>query len=860
MRLLNAQESNASAAAASKSATKAPEAAAPAAAPAPATRSRMQASSQRNENVAVYLIDTNAVKESNIRIGTTPAFIAEPLVDTQHYAGEHGRPAAELLALRPQSGIGAWHGEASWQHQNSVFNARTFFQSGPVKPSHRNVWGGRVTGLVPKLGALTATYSQRDIQAVVNGNVLVPLPGERTPKTTDPEKRAIVQRFLDAFPNELPNRPDFDLRALNTNSPQRIRQLGGSGRLDRGFGERHKLLLSWSIDRQKIDAFQLVAGQNPDTSLHTQRARLGWAWNPDARTAVLLTGSFARTRSTLVSEPNAVGPRVRFGFQIEELGPDSMFPIDRTANTFRYGGQVSRLSGGGRHEFTAGADFLRFQLNGVESGNLRGYFQFTNNFGRSAIENLLMATPSNYEIAIGELYRGYRNSIFNAYAADRWRAHARLQVYIGVRWMGETVPGEIRRMETLPYDSDWNNVSPRIALAWQVGRGWVARAMYTTAFGQILPVTYQQVRNNPPHVTYVQVTDPDLADPLAGIDMNDPNRRYTPTWIAREMATPYTHQYNATLERRVLAGSLLRMGYVGSRSIKLINSFIENRAQPVPGIPLTTATVDQRRPDPRYYETRSIVNGGLAWFDAGMVSLDVPVRRGVGGSVAYYFSKAIDDGVDFSATAANKDVIGQRSQSMFDSFPDRRGLSNFDSPHSLQFSYTWDLPAPGGLSGWARSLLKDWQIGGVNLWKTGTPLTFYIGSDAPGFGNVDGSPSDRPNILDPSILGRTIGHPNVATEIAARSRFAFIRPGELRGNLGRNTFRKATIWNWNAAIQKQLKLLNEWSVQIRGEAYNLSNTPQFDEPQRNLSSPSFGKITNALNDGRVLQFGLRLVM
>jgi hypothetical protein len=38
------------------------------------------------------------------------------------------------------------------------------------------------------------------------------------------------------------------------------------------------------------------------------------------------------------------------------------------------------------------------------------------------------------------------------------------------------------------------------------------------------------------------------------------------------------------------------------------------------------------------------------------------------------------------------------------------------------------------------------------------------------------------------------------------------------------------------------------------------NHAQFDEPQRNLSSPAFGKITNTLNDGRVFQLGLRLMM
>ena len=65
--------------------------------------------------------------------------------------------------------------------------------------------------------------------------------------------------------------------------------------------------------------------------------------------------------------------------------------------------------------------------------------------------------------------------------------------------------------------------------------------------------------------------------------------------------------------------------------------------------------------------------------------------------------------------------------------------------------------------------------------KSGTPLTLYIGSDAPGFGNVDGGPSDRPNILDPSILGDDDLHPDTAPLILRRDRFAYILPGEHRG-------------------------------------------------------------------------------
>jgi hypothetical protein len=116
--------------------------------------------------------------------------------------------------------------------------------------------------------------------------------------------------------------------------------------------------------------------------------------------------------------------------------------------------------------------------------------------------------------------------------------------------------------------------------------------------------------------------------------------------------------------------------------------------------------------------------------------------------------------------------------------------------------------------------------------------------------------------VDPSILGATITHPDVAPLILRRDRFAYISPGELRGSVGRGAFRKAGIRNLNAAITKQWRWggLREYTMLLRGEAFNLGNTPQFDEPQRNLSSPAFGKITNTLNDGRILQVGLRIVL
>jgi hypothetical protein len=154
-------------------------------------RGKLDATAQRNENVAVYQIDNNAIKEANIRLGDKVTILSEAPVDVSYYATEHGRPAGEPVVLRPASPVPAPHGELYWWHQNSVFNARTFFQVGGVKPSRRNGYGGQYTGDLGKLGKLTANASQTKIRGMVNGNVLVPLASERTATAPDPATRGL---------------------------------------------------------------------------------------------------------------------------------------------------------------------------------------------------------------------------------------------------------------------------------------------------------------------------------------------------------------------------------------------------------------------------------------------------------------------------------------------------------------------------------------------------------------------------------------------------------------------------------------------------------------------------------------------
>jgi hypothetical protein len=154
---------------------------------------------------------------------------------------------------------------------------------------------------------------------------------------------------------------------------------------------------------------------------------------------------------------------------------------------------------------------------------------------------------------------------------------------------------------------------------------------------------------------------------------------------------------------------------------------------------------------------------------------------------------------------------------------------------------------------WVRALAGGWRISAIALLKTGTPFTVLSGSDAPGYGNVDGIAWDRVDVVNPSVLGRTIGNPDTSTQLMPASAFAFMKVGSTGGNIGRNTFRKGPVRNVNASVSRQFPVWKDKPLTIRAESINLFNTAQFAMPDNFLTDSSFGAITNTLNNGRSLR-------
>jgi hypothetical protein len=90
------------------------------------------------------------------------------------------------------------------------------------------------------------------------------------------------------------------------------------------------------------------------------------------------------------------------------------------------------------------------------------------------------------------------------------------------------------------------------------------------------------------------------------------------------------------------------------------------------------------------------------------------------------------------------------------------------------------------------------------------------------------------------------------------NRAAFESSGTAFGDLGRNTVVGPDQRRVDLSLSKMTRLTKDRSMEFRVEAYNVTNTPTFRNPNRDISSASFGQITRTRGGPRVIQLGLKL--
>ncbi len=852
------------------------------------------AAEERNPNIFVYRIDLNDLRNRlTTGRGPDPAYVPQFSADQNYFGAEFGAPLAGYEILRPRSLLSQWHGSLSALHQNSALNARNFFDAGPLQASRSTSYSATGTGPLSARASLLLQYGQTLTSGAVNSNIQAPLASERIPTATDPLKRGIIAGLLNAYPAELPN---LRGRRLNSNAPRDVNSKDALARVDFKYGPNSALALRYTVNDYSEDPFQLVAGQNPQTDVRTQGAYLSWTQTFSPQTVSRFAFNFDRTGAALLPTKQfsslfaslgiAAVPDIDFvsdGFT--DIGPGTQFPRRRAQNRFQLYADWAHTSG--RHSLKAGWSSTRVQLNDLQSDNSRGTFKFAGDFGRTELENFLLGTPSSFTIGLGNFYRGFRNWEHFGFVEDQVRLSPTLTATAGVRYELMTAPWEVNGLTDPHFHTDKNNFSPRVGLAWNPNKGkTVIRAAYGISYSQIFPVTYGMTRFNPPANQSVQIQAPDLVNPLAGFSTEPtPGARTSLFQLSPDLVNPYSHQYSFSIERSLPWAATMRVAYIGMRSFHLLMQQVYNRARPStdPAIPNTTGTINQRRPDLRYFDINMVQSDGNAYYDALQLSMDQRLRHGLTFRASYTFGKNIDTGGDFTNTASGVEKppeTGISSCEVCDHVSDHKGVSLFDTPQVFVLSYTYNVPFPRGSNSWAERLFSGWQVSGATNFQSGTPFHIHTGSDGPGFGNVDGVVFDRPNILKPALLGMSVDdpdtsriileadsctRPNVPNQMTGEARpYLWCNalddnlPVGGRGNIGLNVFRKDGTSNWNFSIARTFRLAGqEHSLQFRTEFINLFNHAQFEKPGVNVASDTFAEITNTVNKGRQVQFSLR---
>ncbi|MBI2815553.1 MAG: TonB-dependent receptor [Acidobacteria bacterium] len=889
------------------------------AAPAP----QLSGAEERNPNIFIYRIDLNDLRNRLTLVrGPDPTYIPEFRPALNYFGAEFGTPILGFESLRPRSPLSRWHGVLSALHQNSALNARNFFNVGPLLGSRLTSYNISAEGPLNKRTALLLNFGQTYNSGFVNGNAQVPFAHERTPRSSNPQVNAIIGDLLQAFPAAFPNLPNVSLRQLNSNAPREIYSSDGLARVDFKVSDKTLVAMRYFMNDYNEDPFQIVLGQNPHTELRFQgvytnvthifspRATARFGFHYDRAKADLdVTRQYSDLFRSLglPTVPDVVFRSGTLGVSASVgLGPGKQFPRFRVQNRFQYYADLTKTVG--RHTFTVGGSFARVQVNDLQSDNGRGVISFSvDTFPGDAgpvdeVTNFLRGQPSTFTVAFGNLYRGFRNSEYNVYAGDQIRVTPALSVSAGLRYELMTIPKEVNRLTDVQIPTDKNNFAPRFGFAWNPGRGkTTVRGTYGISYSTVFPVAYGMTRFNPPGVGTTQLVQPGLLDVLnllraAPTQPLIAGARSSLYRFAPGFVFPYSHQYSFGIERALPGNMTLTLAYMGTRSFHVFSQQVYNRPDPDPRPECspailnrtcnTTADINRRRPDPRYFDINEIASESNAYYDAVQVSLAKRISRGLTFRAAYTFSKNIDLGGDFTNTGSGVETppeTGTNTCEHCDRVSDQKGRSLFDTPHAFLLTFNYTLPALVKGNAWVSAVSKGWQVSGTGIIQSGTVWHLHTGSDGPGFGNVDGNTQDRPNILNPSLIGKAFDNPDTAPELMGVGtcvrpsvpgpenldakpymvckNFDTNIPVSGRGNLGSNTFRKDATKNWNVALGRTFRLPGngERALQFRSEFYNLFNSPQFDKPGVQLASETFGQITNTVNKGRQVQFSLKLL-
>jgi hypothetical protein len=312
---------------------------------------------------------------------------------------------------------------------------------------------------------------------------------------------------------------------------------------------------------------------------------------------------------------------------------------------------------------------------------------------------------------------------------------------------------------------------------------------------------------------------------------------------------------------------LLDVRYVGNKGTHLPRFIEANPAIYGPGA--TTSNADQRRPYANCDASGScafasvglIADNNASTYHALQVSFSRQWTSNLSFQASYWWSKSLDYVSSLNMAGSAPTLVAGENDLAQNPFNLRaeHGPSLFDATHRFVFSGMYALPAWRSAPKGARLLLNGWQVNTIVSLASGTPFTVYDSDNAPMQGSapeITGFSSSRPNVVsDPN------DRPHTPNEWVTRNAFQQLtpaaNPGQF-GNEGRNAVRGPGLATVDFSLFKNFPVTERSRVQLRAEAFNLLNHPNFMLPQNDIASPEFGQILQAAPP-RLLQLAVKWI-
>ena len=212
----------------------------------------------------------------------------------------------------------------------------------------------------------------------------------------------------------------------------------------------------------------------------------------------------------------------------------------------------------------------------------------------------------------------------------------------------------------------------------------------------------------------------------------------------------------------------------------------------------------------------------------------------------YTWAHGLNDVLDDSAAGSSYYALVPSQISTYD-----YASSDLDQRQRFTTGFGYELPFGKNTSGLKKAAIGGWQINSILVWATNLPVTVVNGTKD--YSNQGYGSGDRPN----QVASASLASPSISEWFNINA-FQSQTFGTL-GNSRRNDVYGPHQRHFDFSVFKTFPIHERFTGEFRAEAFNLTNTPNYAEPNVSLGSSSFGKISSTSQDPRDIQFALKLL-